>query len=62
MSMLEKSLGPVSGTAMMLNTVLGVGILTLPGLAAAAAGPSAIWTWLACAVPNLPRTHAKATE
>ena len=54
MSMLEKSLGPVSGTAMMLNTVLGVGILTLPGLAAAAAGPSAIWTWLACAAANIP--------
>ncbi len=54
MSTLEKSLGPVSGTAMMLNTVLGVGILTLPGLAAAAAGPSAIWTWLACAAANIP--------
>jgi len=54
MSTLEKSLGPVSGTAMMLNTVLGVGILTLPGLAAAQAGEAAIWTWLACALANIP--------
>lgn len=54
MSTLEKSLGPVSGTAMMLNTVLGVGILTLPGLAAAQSGADSIWTWLLCALANVP--------
>lgn len=54
MSALEKSLGPVSGTAMMLNTVLGVGILTLPGLAAAQAGGAALWTWLVCALAIIP--------
>lgn len=54
MSTLEKSLGPVSGTAMMLNTVLGVGILTLPGLAAAQAGGASAWTWVACALANVP--------
>lgn len=53
-SHLEKSLGPVSGTAMMLNTVLGVGILTLPGLAAAQSGADSIWTWLLCALANVP--------
>lgn len=54
MSTLEKSLGPVSGTAMMLNTVLGVGILTLPGLAAAQSGVDSIWTWVLCALANVP--------
>lgn len=54
MSTLEKSLGPVSGTAMMLNTVLGVGILTLPGLAAAQSGADSIWTWVLCALANVP--------
>lgn len=54
MSTLEKSLGPISGTAMMLNTVLGVGILTLPGLAAGQAGPTSLWTWVFCALANIP--------
>ena len=54
MTELTKSLGPVSGTAMMLNTVLGAGILILPGLAAQQIGAMSIWTWALCALANIP--------
>lgn len=39
---------------MMLNIVLGAGLLTLPGLAAEAAGPAAIGIWAICALAALP--------
>ena len=39
---------------MMLNIVLGAGLLTLPGLAAEAAGPSALIVWLVCAAAAAP--------
>lgn len=54
MSDLTKSLGVVSGTAMMLNTVLGAGVLILPGLAAQQIGAISLWTWLLCAAANIP--------
>ena len=54
MSELKKSLGAVSGTALMLNTVLGAGVLTLPGLAAGQVGSQALWTWIACATATVP--------
>lgn len=54
MNTLAKSLGPVSGTAMMTNTVLGAGILTLPGLAAQSIGGMSLWTWVLCALASIP--------
>lgn len=54
MSELKKTLGPVSGAALMLNIVIGAGLLTLPGLAAQAAGPLAIYSWAVCAVAAVP--------
>lgn len=54
MSELNKSLGVVRGTALMLNIVLGAGLLTLPGLAAQAVGQSAVFVWIACALAAAP--------
>ncbi|MGB7433120.1 MAG: amino acid permease [Ahrensia sp.] len=54
MSELKKTLGPVSGAALMLNIVIGAGLLTLPGLAAQAAGPLAIYSWAVCAIAAVP--------
>lgn len=54
MSDLSKSLGGVTGTALMLNTVLGAGVLILPGLAAAQVGAQSLWTWVACAIVTAP--------
>ena len=39
---LRRSLGVLNGTAMMLNIVLGAGLLTLPGLARIATGDAAL--------------------
>ena len=54
MTDLKKSIGLWRGTSMMLNIVLGAGLLTLPGLAAQAAGSAALTIWIACAVATLP--------
>ena len=54
MSELKKTLGAVAGTAMMLNVVLGAGLLVLPGLAAKLAGASSFWAWIAAAVVSVP--------
>lgn len=54
MSELSKSLGAGRGTAMMLNIVLGAGLLTLPGLAAKTAGSAALLVWGACALAAAP--------
>ena len=54
MTTLTKSLGVVRGAALMLNIVVGAGLLALPGLAVEAAGDQALWSWLACAVAALP--------
>jgi amino acid efflux transporter len=51
---LTKSIGPWRGTAMMLNIVLGAGLLTLPGLAVQTAGDAAILVWLVCALAAVP--------
>lgn len=51
---LAKSLGVVRGTALMLNIVIGAGLLTLPGLAVEQAGGYAFAAWLACAVCAMP--------
>ncbi|WP_339115443.1 amino acid permease [Thioclava sp. GXIMD2076] len=54
MAELKKSLGVTRGTAMMLNIVLGAGLLTLPGLALQEVGASATLIWIACAVAAAP--------
>lgn len=54
MDELKKTIGPWRGTAMMLNIVLGAGLLTLPGLAAQAAGSAALLVWAFCALAALP--------
>ncbi len=54
MAELKRSIGLARGTFMMLNIVLGAGLLTLPGLAAESAGAAAPWIWLACAVVAVP--------
>jgi amino acid efflux transporter len=54
MSGLVKSLGVTRGTALMLNIVLGAGLLTLPGLAFRDAGGSAQWVWAGCALVAIP--------
>jgi amino acid transporter len=51
---LQKSLGVYRGTALMLNIVIGAGLLTLPGLAVKVAGGNALWAWGLCALAALP--------
>lgn len=51
---LKKTLGIARGTALMLNIVLGAGLLTLPGLAYREIGSDAIWLWLASAFAAVP--------
>lgn len=54
MADLNKSIGLWQGTGMMLNIVLGAGLLALPGLAVQSAGASALVVWLACAIASVP--------
>jgi len=54
MTTLRQSLGVIRGTGLMLNIVVGAGLLALPGLAVEAAGDQALWSWLACALAALP--------
>lgn len=48
------SLGTARGTALYLGAILGPGVLALPGLAAAAAGPAAIVAWVALLLLSIP--------
>ena len=54
MADLSRSIGLARGTFMMLNIVLGAGLLTLPGLAAQSAGMAAPWIWVTCAMVAVP--------
>ncbi len=54
MTTLTKSLGVLRGTGLMLNIVVGAGLLALPGLTVAVAGDQALWAWLVCAITALP--------
>lgn len=54
MTTLTKSLGVLRGTGLMLNIVVGAGLLALPGLTVAVAGDQALWAWLVCAIAALP--------
>ncbi|GGB52436.1 amino acid permease [Tistrella bauzanensis] len=51
---LHRSLGTVKGAAVMLNIVLGAGLLILPGLAVRRAGDHALIAWGLCALAALP--------
>ena len=51
---LEKTLGPARGAAVLMTIVIGAGLLTLPGLAAQAAGDQAPLAWALCALASLP--------
>jgi len=54
MNEIKKTLGAFSGTAMMLNVVLGTGLLILPGLTAKIANYAAFWAWVAAALVSVP--------
>jgi amino acid efflux transporter len=54
MAELARTLTVWRGTAILLNIVLGAGLLTLPGLAIGAVGASAPLVWLACALVSVP--------
>ncbi|MEM7072440.1 MAG: amino acid permease [Pseudomonadota bacterium] len=51
------TLGLWRGTALMVNIAVGAGILTLPGLAKAIAGPFAVLSWLISALIALPMVY-----
>lgn len=54
MAELPKLLTAWGGAGMMINIVLGAGLLTLPGLAYAMVGDAAFMVWLACAAIAAP--------
>ena len=54
MSELKKSLTTVRGAGLMLNIVIGAGLLALPGLAYQDVGTHALWSWLMCAFLAVP--------
>ncbi len=54
MNELNRTLTPLRGAALMLNIVVGAGLLALPGLVVEMAGDHALWSWLVCAVASLP--------
>ncbi len=51
---LRKTLTTFQGSAILLNIVIGAGLLTLPGLAVKEAGSNALYAWLICAVVAAP--------
>jgi amino acid efflux transporter len=51
---LVKTLTVYKGSAILLNIVIGAGLLTLPGLAVKEAGSYAIYAWLICATAAAP--------
>jgi amino acid efflux transporter len=51
---LHQSLGVFRGAALLMNIVIGAGLLTLPGLAEQAAGDQAPAAWLLCTAAALP--------
>ena len=54
MTQLKKSLTPLGGAALMLNIVIGAGLLALPGLTVKIAGNMAIYVWIICIIVSLP--------
>lgn len=53
-SELTKSLSLTRGTAVLLNVVIGAGLLALPGLAIQEIGNAAFYAWLLCALAAAP--------
>lgn len=51
---LSKSLTTLKGTGLMLNIVIGAGLLALPGMVVEKAGQQALWAWIACAAVAAP--------
>jgi amino acid efflux transporter len=51
---LGKTLTVYRGSAILLNIVIGAGLLTLPGLAVKEAGSDALYSWLICATAAAP--------
>ncbi len=54
MSELKKTLTSVRGAALMLNIVLGSGLLVLPGLAVQQVGTQSIYFWIVCGLVAVP--------
>ena len=54
MTDLKPTLTVLRGTGLMMNIVVGAGLLALPGLTVAVAGNQALWAWLVCAVAAMP--------
>ena len=46
MNDLKRTLTPLRGAALMLNIVVGAGLLALPGLVIDAVGDHALWSWI----------------
>ena len=51
---LNRSLTIFRGTGILLNIVIGAGLLSLPGLAIQEVGDQALYAWLLCAAAALP--------
>ncbi|MFD1746080.1 APC family permease [Rhizobium helianthi] len=51
---LSKSLTTLRGTGLMLNIVIGAGLLALPGMVVEVAGHQALWAWALCAIVAAP--------
>ena len=54
MHLLSRSLTIARGTGVLLNIVIGAGLLILPGLAIKQAGDNAIYAWAICAIAATP--------
>jgi amino acid efflux transporter len=55
---LTRSLTVFRGTGVLLNIVIGAGLLTLPGLAVKLAGDNALYAWALCATASAPLVGA----
>lgn len=51
---LKQSLTTLKGAGLMLNIVIGAGLLALPGMVVREAGLQAIWAWGLCALVSVP--------
>lgn len=54
MTELVKTLSTLRGAGLMLNIVVGAGLLALPGLVVEAVGKYALWAWAMCAFAAIP--------
>ena len=54
MTELVKTLSAMRGAGLMLNIVVGAGLLALPGLVVDAVGKYALWAWAICAFAAIP--------